>query len=106
MSSSAAPPQYTRFRDFYPFYLAEHSNRQCRRLHFLGSTGVLLLLTWGLAGGSAWWLLGVPVLGYGFAWLGHFRYEHNRPATFTYPLYSLAGDWVMYAQMLRGRIPY
>ena|SRR5215469_15683033 len=95
---------YSSFREFYPFYLSEHRNASCRRLHFVGSTLVLILLVamiwtgrWGW-----WWLL--PVTGYGFAWIGHFFFEKNRPATFKHPFYSFAGDWVMYAQILGGRI--
>ena len=50
------------------------------------------------------WLVAAPIAGYGFAWIGHFFFEHNRPATFCHPLYSLAGDWVMFRDMLTGRI--
>jgi hypothetical protein len=95
---------YRRFREFYPFYLSEHSNRTCRRLHFVGSLLVLGFLAMALMSGNAWWLLGVPLAGYGFAWIGHFGFEHNRPATFRHPFYSLAGDWVMFWQILTGRI--
>ena len=95
---------FASFREFYPFYLAEHADRTCRRLHFAGSTLVLAVLV--LACATQRWLLLwlLPLLGYGFAWVGHFFFEHNRPATFTYPLYSFAGDWVMYWQILSGRI--
>jgi hypothetical protein len=97
--------RYASFREFYPFYLSEHADRTCRRLHFAGSTLVLLVLVAALAT-QHWMLLWLlPLLGYGFAWAGHFFFEHNRPATFTYPLYSFAGDWVMYWQILTGRIP-
>lgn len=95
---------YRNFREFYPFYLSEHADLQCRRLHFIGSLGVLMVLAHVLCGGSLWSLLAVPLLGYGFAWIGHFRFEHNRPATFTHPFYSLLGDWVMFWQILRGKI--
>jgi len=97
---------YANFREFYPFYLAEHANRTCRRLHFAGSTLVLVVLV--LACISQRWMLLwlLPLLGYGFAWVGHFFFEHNRPATFTHPLYSFAGDWVMYWQVLTRRIPF
>ena len=97
---------YASFRDFYPFYLSEHSNRTCRRLHVVGSTLVLIVLV--LACVSQRWMLLwlLPLLGYGFAWVGHFFFEHNHPATFTYPLYSFAGDWVMYWQVLTGRIKF
>ena len=53
-----------------------------------------------------WWLLAMPVAGYGFAWVGHFIFEKNRPATFQYPLYSFLGDWVMLKDMLTGRIRF
>ncbi|QNK02349.1 DUF962 domain-containing protein [Dyella telluris] len=96
--------QYASFREFYPFYLGEHSDRQCRRMHFAGSTLVLGVIVTALATGNAWWLLLAPVAGYGFAWIGHYVFEKNRPATFTHPLYSLMGDWVMYWQILRGKV--
>ncbi|MBN8895393.1 MAG: DUF962 domain-containing protein [Rhodanobacter sp.] len=94
------------FAEFYPFYLGEHANRSCRRMHFIGSTLVLAVLVLAVASGQWRWLWLVPVAGYGFAWLGHYAFEKNRPATFKHPLYSLAGDWVMYAQMLRGKIRF
>lgn len=95
------------FREFYPYYLAEHRDRTCRRLHFIGSTLVLAVLALVLFGAlNTWWLLALPVIGYGFAWVGHFRFEKNRPATFKYPLYSFMGDWVMYRDMLTGRIRF
>lgn len=97
---------YRTFRDFYPYYLAEHSNGTCRKLHFVGSWLVLASLATGVVTGNAWWFLGMPLAGYGFAWIGHFFFEKNRPATFTYPLYSLAGDWVMFFQLLTGKIPF
>lgn len=95
---------YRSFREFYPFYLSEHSNRVCRRLHFVGSLSALACLAAAVISGNGWWLLGMPLAGYGFAWVGHFAFEHNRPATFSHPFYSLAGDWVMFWQMLTGRI--
>ena len=99
--------RYASFAEFYPYYLSEHSNRTCRRLHFVGSSLVLGVILAVLIGSLApVWLLALPVIGYGFAWVGHFFFEHNRPATFTYPLYSLLGDWVMYGQMLRGKVSF
>jgi len=94
------------FAEFYPFYLAEHASRTCRRLHFAGTSLVIGCLLAAIVSGNPWWLLAAPLCGYGFAWVGHFFFEHNRPATFTHPLYSLAGDWVMYKEMLTGRIPW
>ena len=93
------------FRAFYPYYLQEHSDRRCRRLHFIGSTLVLACIVLAITV-NPWWLLGMPLAGYGCAWIGHFVFEKNRPATFKHPLYSLIGDWVMYAQMLRGRVSF
>ena len=96
--------QYPNFRAFYPFYLSEHANRNCRRMHFVGSTLVLAVVALAFATGNSNWFWLAPVAGYGFAWIGHFVFEKNRPATFEHPLYSLAGDWVMYADILRGRV--
>lgn len=95
--------QFSSFREFYPYYLDEHRDRRCRRLHFIGSWLVLIALILGLTV-SPWWLIAMPLVGYGFAWIGHFVFEKNRPATFKHPFYSLLGDWVMFADILRGRI--
>jgi hypothetical protein len=75
-------------------------------LHFVGSLLVLVILASSLVTGNFLWLLAIPVVGYGFAWLGHFGFEKNRPATFAYPIYSLRGDWVMFFQMLSGKIKF
>ena len=93
-------------RDFYPFYLTEHSRSGTRRLHFAGTLLVLLTLAYSLATGRWGFLALLPVFGYGFAWVAHFAVERNRPATFQYPLYSLAGDFRMFADMARGRVPF
>lgn len=99
--------RFETFSSFYPFYLGEHANPVCRRLHFVGSMLIILLIV-AVAVGllRPLWLLCIPLIGYGFAWVGHFVFEKNRPATFKYPLYSLAGDWVMFKDMLIGRIPF
>jgi hypothetical protein len=97
---------YASFAAFYPFYLSEHSNRTCRRLHFVGTTLVLIVVVAALVARTPWLLLLAPVAGYGFAWVGHFVFEKNRPATFSYPFYSLAGDFVLFRDMLTGRIPF
>ncbi len=96
--------RFASFREFYPFYLEEHSNRTSRRLHFIGSCGVLALLATAAISGNAWWLPGALLCGYGFAWVGHFFFEKNRPATFRHPLYSFAGDWVMFKDILLGKV--
>ena len=97
-------PDLRRFSDFYSFYLSEHANRTCRRLHFAGTTLVIVTIVVAFATGNLRWLWLMPVFGYGFAWAGHFLFEKNRPATFKHPFYSLAGDWVMYFDVLRGRV--
>lgn len=103
---SAASPAFASFREFYQFYLAEHSNRTCRRLHYLGSTLALVCLALLFTSGNPWWLLAGFTVGYACAWIGHYAFEKNRPATFKHPFYSFAGDWVMFADMLRGRIRF
>ena len=96
--------RFQSFKAFYPFYLAEHANLTCRRLHFAGTWLVIAVIAWVLVSGKAIFLWLVPLLGYGFAWVGHFFFEHNRPATFKYPLYSLMGDWVMWKDILIGKV--
>ena len=98
--------QYKTFSEFYPYYLSEHVNTTCRVLHFIGSCLVLSALAMAFISGNAWWFAAVPLFGYGFAWVGHFFFEKNRPATFTYPLFSFAGDWVMFGQLLIGKIKF
>ncbi len=95
--------RFASFAEFYPFYLQQHVTRACRRLHFAGSVLVIAALGAALATGDARWLVAAPVAGYGFAWIGHFFFERNRPATFSHPLYSLMGDWVMFSDIVRGR---
>ena len=94
---------YSSFQEFYPAYLAEHRDPTCRRLHFTGSALVLLALGAAAAKRDWRWLVAAPLVGYGFAWAGHFFFEHNRPATFRHPLYSLAGDWTMFREIVTGR---
>jgi hypothetical protein len=96
--------KFASFSEFYPYYLAEHSNPTCRLLHFIGSSLVLALIAFAVVSGSFILLWLIPVIGYGFAWVGHFFYEHNKPATFKYPLYSLMGDWVMFKDILIGKV--
>ena len=101
-----AAKRYESFAEFYPFYLSEHANRTCRRLHFVGTSLGLCFLVAAVATQNAWWILAGLVCGYAFAWIGHFVFEKNRPATFTYPFYSFAGDWVMWSEILRGKIRF
>lgn len=105
-SPPASSGRIASFGEFYPYYLGEHRHRTCRRLHFIGTALVIASLIAAVVTRSAWWLLAAPIAGYGFAWVGHFVFEKNRPATFTYPLYSLAADFVLFRDMLSGRIPF
>jgi hypothetical protein len=105
-TTTVDPQSLQSFAQFYPFYLSEQSNRTCRRLHFTGSSLSLLFLATAVATLSWWWLLASVVVGYAFAWIGHFGFENNRPASFKRPLYSFMGDWVMYKDIWTGRIPF
>jgi hypothetical protein len=97
---------FASFSQFYPYYLSEHANRTCRRLHFAGSCCALGFAAAAAVTANPWWLLAALFSGYGFAWVGHFFFEKNRPATFKHPLYSFAGDWVMFKDTLTGKIPF
>ena len=105
-ANSGSISTYRSFGDFYPFYLSQHADRTCRRLHFVGTTIGLAAILHSLSTLNFWWLLAGLVAGYAFAWVGHFFFEKNRPATFTHPFYSFMGDWVMWRDMLLGRIKF
>ena len=91
------------FRRFYPFYLGEHSNLTCRRLHVLGTTFVVALVAASLFTFSLNLLLYTPLVGYGAAWIGHMVFEKNKPATFKHPVYSLAGDFKLWSETITGK---
>ena len=97
------PPRFASFREFYPYYLAQHANRTSRRLHVAGTLLALATAVLVLGSGRWGWLLAVPVAGYLPAWAGHLFFEGNSPATFRYPLYSLRGDFTMLVEVLTGR---
>jgi hypothetical protein len=97
---------FAHFRDFYPFYLTEHRHPTSRRLHVVGTGLVIATVVTALATQKLVLLWLVPLLGYGFAWVGHFFFEKNRPATFRHPFYSLAGDFVMFKDVVTGRIKW
>jgi hypothetical protein len=92
------------FQEFYLYYLKEHSNKTCRLLHVIGTTFVFALaITAFYHNNHKLWIF-VPIAGYGFAWVGHFFFEKNKPATFKYPLWSLRSDFKMYFEILSGKI--
>jgi hypothetical protein len=99
-----ADRKYTTFWDFYPYYLTEHSLPVNRTLHFIGTGIVIALFLIGLFTWHPILFVFIPIAGYGFAWVGHFFLEKNRPATFTYPLWSLGSDFVMFWHILTGQI--
>ena len=93
--------KFNTFKEFYPFYLSEHMNPICRGLHFLGTLGVFILIICSFY--NIKYLIIAPICGYSFAWVGHFFFEKNKPATFKYPIYSFIGDWVMFKDILIGK---
>src|SRR5262245_15602426 len=99
----------TEFRslaEFYPYYLSEHRHPVSRALHYTGTWLAVLCLLALIATGEGWWLLGALFSGYAFAWLGHFRFEHNKPATFRHPFYSLASDFRMWWELNLGKLRF
>jgi len=92
------------FAEFWPYYLAEHSRPATRAVHLLATLGWLSLLVAALVTGT-WWLLAlIPVVAYGLAWFSHFFLEHNRPATFKHPLFSLLAGHKMAFYMVTRRL--
>lgn len=100
----STPERIGSFAEFWPFYLGEHRQPGTRALHLVGTSISLVLILLALFRGNGWLVLAALLVGYGFAWVGHFAIEHNRPATFRYPLWSFAADWKMWALALTGRL--
>ena len=103
MTQPAETERYTSFKAFYPFYIHEHSNRTCRRIHVVGTGLSILAIAMAIVTLNPWFLLVALLLGYGFAWVGHFFFEKNTPATFKYPLWSLMGDFRLFFETMTGR---
>ena len=101
-----ARARFASFAEFYPYYLSQHEDRRCRRAHFFGTSSAIAAIAQFIDSMNWWWLLFAVVSGYGGAWIGHFFFEKNRPATFDYPWYSFRADWVMYWQMLPGKLSW
>jgi hypothetical protein len=97
---------FRNFEEFYPFYLGEHADRTSRRLHVIGTSAAVLQMLAAVLTREPLLLLSALVTGYGFAWVGHYLFEKNRPATFKHPLYSLRGDFRMAREVFSGRIPW
>ncbi|HEY6926881.1 MAG TPA: DUF962 domain-containing protein [Steroidobacteraceae bacterium] len=96
---------FTCLAEFYPFYLSQHQSRINRRLHFAGTAILIALGVTALFQHDLRLLIAMPVAGYGFAWFGHLVFEKNKPATFTYPLYSFVCDFLMFRDILLNRLP-
>jgi hypothetical protein len=96
--------RYASFEEFWPYYVSEHVKKSTRRMHFAGTASVIALLGHAVYHRKLWPLVVAPVVGYGPAWFSHFFIEKNRPATFTYPKWSLIADFKMAAMMAAGEM--
>lgn len=96
--------RFKSLREFYPYYLTEHSDPTCRLLHYIGTTLFLGMIVFAIIKPETWKFVAMPIVGYGFAWIGHFVFEKNKPATFQYPFYSLASDFIMFFHFLTGKV--
>ncbi|WP_461534771.1 Mpo1-like protein [Spongorhabdus nitratireducens] len=96
--------EFTSLKDFYPYYLSQHQHPVCRALHFAGTSFGLVLAFAAIGTANPWLLLAGIIQGYIWAWIGHFVFEKNKPATFTYPLYSFVCDLKMYRDIWLRRL--
>jgi hypothetical protein len=96
--------RYQTYHAFFDFYLLEHTKGSTRILHYIGSTLGLMSVLLAVIQAQPLWLLAGLISGYACAWIGHFVFEKNRPATFKYPLWSFIGDYHMYVLWLSGKL--
>ena len=94
------------FREFYQFYLSEHSKPMTRIFHFIGTFLIFVVIVYVIWSGKERFLWYIPIFGYGFAWFSHAVYENNKPATFKYPLWSLISDFKMFFELLTGKLKF
>ncbi len=95
--------KFKTLKEFYPFYLTEHRNLTSRILHFIGTGLVVLLFITAMLFHNFQFLIAMPIVGYGFAWIGHYFFEKNKPSTFKYPLFSLASDFILFWDLMSGK---
>ena len=95
--------EYKNFKDFYPYYISEHNNKYTKLMHFLGTSLSIYFLIKFFLTFNFFFILYALLSGYGFAWIGHFFIEKNKPATFKYPYYSPIGDYIMFIEILQGK---
>ena len=95
---------FNTFEEFYPVYIAGHANMTCRKLHFIVTSTVIILIMGIFFTGNWMLLMAIPVAAYAFAWIGHFMFEKNVPLSFHHPLYSLLGDFRMFWEILTGKL--
>jgi len=103
MTNDRSAERIQSLKEFYPYYLTEHQNSVSRVLHFIGTSLIGLWIVLAIVQRNAWWLVLIPLGGYGFAWVGHFFFEKNKPATFKYPGWSLASDFILWWHLLTGK---
>ncbi|MCH6198964.1 DUF962 domain-containing protein [Aquiflexum sp. LQ15W] len=94
---------FSSLKEFYPYYLSEHQNPTSRKLHFIGTAFLFFILGAAIFFSKYILLLFIPIVGYGFAWVGHFFFEKNKPATFKHPFYSLASDFILFYHLASGK---
>lgn len=97
--------RFDRYTAFFPYYLSEHRDPVCRRLHYVGTTLEIVWVVTAIVTLNPWFLLAAAFSGYGFAWIGHFFFERNKPATFKYPLWSYIADHQMAWLAVMGKLP-